>query len=530
MKVAGHMSPRPAPPGQFTRARAFLVPLILVLSPVVGMVMMSARVLPAPGASVARIMFCGFAFASAAYVIARRGREPVTASNIVALPLFLTGMYPAAYTFAEKLTAVSAGSLFSLPYLVFCFATALVAARMPRESARTLHDVLSIVAAILLTMSVGVVGGVYWWPTGYSQRTIGAIDRLSTPLPTPSGEIGKPDVYHLVLDGMGRPDILADRYALQVDEYLNELKSCGFDVSLRQSHANYVQTHLSLSSMLNLDYLDELLDAQGTSQNRSPLLDLIARARVPSVFKKLGYEVEYIGSGFLSNGAFETADHCDCPQLWYAEAEIGAISLTPFESLLSLGFGGRAHYERSLRVFDLFERSRVGARPRYVFAHTMFPHPAFVADETGRFTKPAGPLSGADASFFTGTPDEYRSGYRAQATFTLRRAVQSARRLIEASRRDGRDAIVIISGDHGPRLGLDARHPTPESGLYTLPVLLAIHWPERQHPDQSPISLVNVYRTLFRQVFGMDLSPLPDEGYVSPFTAPYAVTRVEGLH
>ena len=165
-----------------------------------------------------------------------------------------------------------------------------------------------------------------------------------------------------------------------------------------------------------------------------------------------------------------------------------------------------------------------------MFAHSAFPHPEFVVDETGRFTNPGGRLTGADASLFAGTPDTYRSGYRAQATFTLRRAVQSARRLIEASGRDGRGAIVIISGDHGPRLGLDARDPTPESGLYALPVLLAIRWPERQRPDQSPVSLVNVYRALFRQVFGMDLPPLPDEGYVSPFTAPYAVTRVEGLH
>ena len=391
MTVAGHMPPRPATPGPLTRARAFLVPLILVLSPVVGMVMVSARVLPAPGPSVARVMFCGFAFASVAYLIARRWREPVTASNMVALPLFMIGMYPAASTFAEKFTAITAGSVSSLLYLVFCLGTALVAARIPRESTRTLHDVLSIVAAILLTMSVWVLGGVYWWPTGYSPRTTAAIGHLSTPLQMPSSYKGaKPDVYHLVLDGMGRPDILADRYDLEVDEYLNELKSSGFEVS-RQSHANYVQTHLSLSSMLNLEYLDELLEAQETSQNKSPLLDLIARARVPSAFKALGYEVEYMGSGFLTSGVFDTADHCDCPQLWFAEAEIGAISLTPFESLSDLGFGKRAYYERSLRVFDLFERSRVGTRPRYVFAHTAFPHPAFVVDETGRFTSPTGP-------------------------------------------------------------------------------------------------------------------------------------------
>ncbi len=53
---------------------------------------------------------------------ARRGHDRVTASNIVALPLLLIAMYPAAYTLAQKLVGVPE-SMFSLPYLVFCLWT-----------------------------------------------------------------------------------------------------------------------------------------------------------------------------------------------------------------------------------------------------------------------------------------------------------------------------------------------------------------------------------------------------------------------
>jgi hypothetical protein len=526
--VLGPVPPRDPARSRLARATPLLVPLVFTLSPVVGMVMVSAQVLPAHLPSVARIVICAFTIASVLYFIARRGRDPVTASNIVALPLFLIGMYPAAYTFAEQLTAVRE-SFVSVPYLVFCCWTAYLAARIPRHAARTVHEVLSIVAAILLALSVWVIGRVYVWPPPDSSDTKQAVAHLSAPLELPTHVSWKPDVYHLVLDGMGRPDVLADRYGVDAGMYLDELRTLGFDVARAQGHANYVQTHLSLASMLNLAYLDELLVAEGTAQNRGPLRDLISRARVPSMFKRLGYQVEFIGSGYVSNGVFLDAEDCDCPQLRYAESEIGAISLTPFESLLHLGFGHRAHYERSLHVFDRFERPRTGARPRYVFAHTMLPHPPFVADEGGRFTNPLKHPSGADASFFMGTADEYRKGYRAQATFVLARTVQSVRRILEASQRDNRDAVVIITGDHGPRFGMDARQPASESGLYTLPVLLAIHWPQRARPDRAPVSLVNVYRTVFRQVFGMDLAPLPDAGFVSPFTAPYAVKRVDGL-
>ena len=416
----------------------------------------------------------------------------------------------------------------SLPYLLMCLISAFAVARTTPAFARTLHELLSIVAAILLAVSLAVVGQVYLWPGAYPVSVAAAVNRLSAPLALPSTNNWTPDVYHLVLDGMGRPDTLAERYDLDTDGSIDELKRLGFDVGRSRGHANYVQTHLSLSSMLNLVHLDELLDAQRGSHDRRPLWDLIARARVPSAFKRLGYEVEFIGSGYESDGTFLEADSCDCSQLWFAGSEVLAISMTPFESLLHMGFGHRAHFDRSLRVFARFERARSGSRPRFVFAHTMLPHPPFVADEGGNFTNPRKQLSGADASFFPGTAEEYRTGYRAQATYALGRAVEASRRLLEASRRDRRDAIVIITGDHGPRLGFDARKPTAESGLATLPVLLAIRWPSRARPGPSPGSLVNVYRAVFSKAFGMELPMLADKGYVSSFSTPYQVIAVKG--
>jgi Sulfatase len=514
--------------GPVESVTALLVPLVFTLGPAVGTVTMSAKVLPVHGPSIARVVVIGIAIASMAYAIARRRWDPVTASNVVALPLFLIAMYPAAYSLSQQF-GVLRGSLFSIPYLAICVATGGIAPRMTDRAARSLHEVLRIVAAILLTFAISVFGRAYWWPAEFSPETRAAIDRISAPLALPRDVVRKPDVYHLMLDSMGRPDVLADRYGIDADRYLAQLRGLGFDVGRSYGHANYVQTHLSLSSMLNVEYLDSLVSAQGRAQRRGPLRELILKSRVPSTFRALGYEIEYIGSGYLSNGAFPEAERCDCPQLMYAESELGTLSLTPFEWLLPLAFGHRGHYLRSVKVFELFERARSGTRPRYVFAHTMLPHPPFVADENGAFTPPDKRLSGADASFFNGPADEYRRGYHAQATYALRRAVQSASRIIESSRREGRPAVVILTGDHGPRMGFDARQPTADSGLFALPVLLAIRWPEHDTPQESPRSLVNIYRSVFRTAFGMDLPPLPDLGYVSSFISPYAVTPVAGL-
>src|SRR5262249_39528774 len=158
-----------------------------------------------------------------------------------------------------------------------------------------------------------------------------------------------------------------------------------------------------------------------------PLRDLISTARVPDAFKRLGYWVEDIGSGYLSSGAFAQADRCDCPQLWFADAEVGALSLSPFK-MFTAGLGSRSHYERSVRVFEEFERPRSIAAPRFVFAHVPMPHPPFVADSSGAFTNPTKLMSGGDGSYFSGSRQEYEEGYRAQATFTLSRAVMAITR------------------------------------------------------------------------------------------------------
>ena len=508
-------------------ATAVAVPLVLSLAPVVGAVLASAPSTAAHGPSVVRIAASGFAAVLLLYALSVPRLGTVRASNVAAVPCFLVAVYPAFYTVVLSLVAVPRAAV-SLPYLCLCVAAGVWAATIGPMRARGLHHMLAIVAAVFAVWASTVLGPVYWFPPDYPPRVAQALTSLTALPSVPRDATYRPDVYHLVLDSMGRPDALAEAYSIDVNPILRGFRELGFDMPVDRGFANYVQTHLSLPSMLNLAYLDPLLDLQRGRTNRDPLRDLVARARVPRMFQALGYRVEFIGTGYVANGKFASPDVCDCPQAWFSAAEIGTLSLTPLDSIVSLGFGHRSHYQRSMYVFEAFERASSDPRPRYVFAHTMLPHAPFVVDREGRFTNPMTELSVADGTFFRGTADEYLRGYREQASFSLRRALSASRRILRQSREDGRDAIVIISGDHGPRLGYDARQAVAESGMWTLPTLLAIRWPDKVKPE-APRSLVNLYRGIFREVFGLPLPPLPDKGFVSPFTLPYDVVRVEGL-
>lgn len=505
---------------------ALFVPFTFAISPVVAMVLLAAPVLPAPGGSVARLVVLALVAVAVVLSWLQRRCDIKVASNTVALPLLLIGVYPAAFALLLSVARISEGR-FATFYLVVCAVLACLAYRTTGLNSRSLHHSLAVVALVFFVFSLSVLTRVYWYPKPYSADVAAAIRTLvdAPPLEVPPG--GRPDVYHLVLDGMGRPDVLAAKYDLHLDSVLEEFRQLGFQVDAGQGSANYVQTHLSLASMLNMSYLDELTAVQGTSTDRRPLRDLISSARVPTVFKRLGYRVEFIGSGYLWNGVFQVADACDCPQLWFADPEIGALSFTPLKVLPLLSAGLRFHYRRVVSTFDRLERVPADDRPRYVFAHLMIPHPPFVVDRLGQFTDPGEMSRWGDGSFFLGTNEEYSAGYRAQATFALKRALLSVRSILAEGERAGRATIVIIHGDHGPRLGFNSRQPTPESGNVVLPVFMAIRTPQATPVRKPPLSLVNVYRAVFRDVFGADVAQLPDRGFVSGFGKPYDTIAVE---
>ena len=494
------------------------------LVPVAGMILASREVLRPTGLSVFRISALLAVLLLILYALLRRFLSSEAASNSLGLPLLLVALYPGANTLAKAIPRVDLLQ-FAWLYLALCIFFAWATIRLRAGQARTLREVLMIIAVLFLAFSSFAIGSVYGVTVRYSAATERAIERLSAPLATPLSVQKRPDVFHFVLDGMGRPDVLAAKYGANLDESIEQLRRLGFQIDREIGQANYVQTHLSIPSMLNVSYLEELAVLQGPTNDRGPLRALIRRASVPRLFKALGYRVSMIGALYAT--PFDVSDDCGCAEPWFFEPEMGTMSLTPLKVLLNLGLGHKSHYRRSLGIFDEFERDGDDSAPRYVYGHVMLPHPPFVISASGDYVNPRRPFSVADASFYKGTATEYRAGYREQAMFAMRRTSMMASRILENARRHGREVVIIIHGDHGPRLEFDARNPSPTSSESVLPILLAIHWPAGFQPASSPSSLVNVYRVLLSTLFGMDLPALPDKAFLSGFTTPYMLVPVD---
>jgi hypothetical protein len=81
---------------------------------------------------------------------------------------------------------------------------------------------------------------------------------LSTRISDQTVKVGyKPDIYYIILDAYPRNDELKKMFGYDNSEFTNFLSSRGFYIA-SQSQANYIYTEVSISSALNMSYLNSI--------------------------------------------------------------------------------------------------------------------------------------------------------------------------------------------------------------------------------------------------------------------------------
>src|SRR5690349_18874578 len=95
------------------------------------------------------------------------------------------------------------------------------------------------------------------------------------------GEV--PSIYYIILDMHARTDVLQEIYGYDNTWFIDSLKQMGFYVA-EESTSNYSSTLQSISSSLNMDYINYLQETYGPdSNNREPFGLLLAQNQVTSI-------------------------------------------------------------------------------------------------------------------------------------------------------------------------------------------------------------------------------------------------------
>lgn len=334
---------------------------------------------------------------------------------------------------------------------------------------------------------------------------------------TPSTE--RPDIYHVVLDGFGRPDILRERFDLDLGPFVEALEARGFTVPPR-GRSNYAQTYLSLGSALNLSYLDRVTSGMHDSSDRRALDYLIQHNAVWKLAKRAGYRVVAIGSDYAATEWIESADECRCERYGLHEMEATALSLTPLRALLPDRSTYGAHRRKIEAAFSHARAVAGDAGPTLVFAHVLAPHPPFVFHADGRPRDNRARLfTLTDGSQYGGSREEYVAGYREQAQFVANRVLAVVDAILA---RPGPSPVIVLHGDHGPGSTKDAEYVGGEAARERMGIFSAYRLPGDPPASLSPdVSPVNALRVMANRYLGATLPPLPDLSFASTWERPY---------
>jgi hypothetical protein len=327
----------------------------------------------------------------------------------------------------------------------------------------------------------------------------------------------RPDIYYLVFDRYAGSPALERHFDFDNEPFLRELEKRGFHVA-RNSVANYVKTGLSLTSTLDMDYLDAdaLNAAAATPADQGPINRRFqGHLLVPGTLKELGYQFVLIPSWWRPTASNVDADltlrYEGASEFSLALLEttlVGALT-DPAEEVDPFSASELRNY--TLHALDQALEAPGLPGPKFVLAHFLIPHPPYLFDRDGGSV----------------TADEARE--RSNAERYLRQLEFTNARILEIvdeiqARPAEERPVIIVQADEGPfppRYAANGESfqweaATPEELEIKFRILNAIHLPGVDPEDaglSSSMTPVNTFRIVFNVLFGADLPLLPDRVY-----------------
>jgi hypothetical protein len=368
---------------------------------------------------------------------------------------------------------------------------------------------MNIFSLILIAFPIFQLG-YYYINEGIARRKLAQASAADT-FTAGDETLVKPDVYYIILDTYTRPDALLELYDYDVSDFIHKMEDFGFYFA-DCSHSNYGETYGSISSSLNMNYLDDLLIELNTLAESPLAQDLIKSNRVMDYFDDLGYETIAFSTTYKWSEITDADVYHDI---------IGANrlrNLSPFEimffeSLIIYPFRGYVyqifpnpyteqivnspfalHVDTQYYIMDTLPLIPQNPEPTFTFAHILIPHVPYVFRPDGSLQTDPGYWEGrmADAVNDTYRLDGFISniGYVNQQMLSI---------VEEILRESDTPPVIIIQGDHGWR--------KPER----YQILNLYYFPDQDYGLlHKGITPVNSFRVVFNTIFDLSM-PLLEE-------------------
>ncbi len=379
-----------------------------------------------------------------------------------------------------------------------------------------LTRIMNAMAVFLLIMPLYQIIG-YNLRVWQSQRQLNSahvVEAASVALTAPED---LPDVYIIILDSYMRSDVLQTTFGLDNRLFTGALTDLGFYVA-PCSMSNYAYTPLSLASMLNMDYVDQLGDRLTPPYtDRTPLFELIRHNAVRANLESLGYRSAAIIS--YEPLKWDDADYyfptdpdtlsgvASARFLSQFERMLGRSTLLKFfldrpiatirDDDLPQNYPYADHVRQQRYILSKFQEISTYRGPKLVFVHIDIPHPPYVFNADGSLIENPPPLPWLEPLPW----DDYLRYYSGQAEYVASAVLPIITEIVETTETE---PIIVLQGDHGG------------DSINRLGILNAYYAPDavdaRLYPNISP---VNSFRIIFNEVYGTDYAVLPDASFLS---------------
>lgn len=312
----------------------------------------------------------------------------------------------------------------------------------------------------------------------------------------------KPDVYYVIIDGFANPETLKNILGYDNSEFVDYLNQNDFYVA-SNSCSNHDRTVFSVTSSLNMGLMTPLSEYLGPKELDSNVpLKLLRDNRVMKLFKKAGYRIVNVCSGFCPTDYIPQAD-VNLRSGWGTGFNMSLFHLSllgAFEPYLHTVEDEYANV-RTAPIRRAAEISNLEG-PKFVLVHCLLTHPPFIFDEIGRHQPLTMQLLSAPY---------VRDPYLAQLKFTEKNLKELLNTLCRA---DNGKSIVILQSDHGSSC-TDWRN----GSLFIkerMRILNAYRVPDRmKRALYQTITPVNTFRVVLNDLFGADLPLQKDESYIA---------------
>ena len=333
----------------------------------------------------------------------------------------------------------------------------------------------------------------------------------------------KPNIYLIVLDEYANSAVLKELFDTTNQQFEDSLRSLGFTIP-QLVRSNYTQTTLSIPSLLNFAYLNDLTTEVGRRSNDRSLPNyLLENNRLVAFLKAQGYRFVFFPSQWWR--ATDRNRHADWEfqvkgdlsvRRALASSELAKL-LSRYTLFATLGSLYPAYADYIEHTFGGLRVLETGNKPTFVFAHMIFPHGPYFFN--ARCERKVGPD--------LGTPDRrYLDQVRCANVLILDF-------LDAVLRRPGPTPVIVLQGDHGSgMLGYNLAHSPAEVtpaqarerlgafGAYLLPYGGAQSF-------RDTVTVVNVFRKVLHHYFGAVVGAEEDHLYISVESSPFDLVELD---